>query len=421
MKTLHILIHGINFSPEFIGIGKYTGELTESLVSKGHIVRVVTAPPYYPAWSINKPFKNFWRKETLFNGNLLVYRCPLWVPVKPSGLKRIIHLASFTLSSLPVMFIQIFNRPDVVIVIEPPLFCAPQSWLLAKLCGAKSWLHIQDFEVDAAFDLRLIKGKKLRKIALFFEKLLMAPFDRVSTISNRMLDRLFSKGIPKQKTYFFPNWIDFEKFELKRNQLSSGKLNDYDFRKELDIPAGVVVALYSGNMGSKQGLEILAQAAELLRHDPIFFVFCGNGEGRSGLEDLCADLKDTRFLDLQPIDAFHELLLMADIHLLPQRADAADLVMPSKLTGMLASGRPVVATAALDTELADVVKHAGLVVEPEQPKAFADAILKLALDDALRMDLGKAAYAYAKSNLDKNTILSNFESELRALVDGTRH
>jgi colanic acid biosynthesis glycosyl transferase WcaI len=421
LKSLRILIHGINFSPEFVGVGKYTGEMAEYLVSSGHEVSVVTAPPYYPDWIISKSFKNFWSKETLFNGNLSIYRCPLWVPNKASGLNRILHLLSFAISSFPVMLIQIFNRPDVVIVIEPPLFCAPQSWFVAKLSGAKSWLHIQDFEVDAAFDLGLLRGNKFRRLALFFEKLLMSRFDRVSTISNRMLDRLLSKGISKQKTYFFPNWMDFESFELKRNQLSSGKLPDYDFRKELDIPPGVVVALYSGNMGRKQGLEILAKAAKLLRDDPVVFVFCGNGEGRSALEDRCADLKKTRFLDLQPIDTFHELLLMADIHLLPQRADAADLVMPSKLTGMLASGRPVVATASQDTELAEVVKYAGLVVEPEQLQAFADAILKLALDNALRMDLGNAAYVYAKNNLDKDMILSNFERELHALVDGTRH
>jgi colanic acid biosynthesis glycosyl transferase WcaI len=112
---------------------------------------------------------------------------------------------------------------------------------------------------------------------------------------------------------------------------------------------------------------------------------------------------------------------MADIHLLAQKSDAADLVMPSKLTGMLASGRPVVATAPKDSELAYIVNFAGLVVEPEQPEAFADAILKLALDASLRMDLGNSAYVYAKSNLDKDVILNNFELELHKLVDEPNH
>ncbi|MDQ6953563.1 MAG: hypothetical protein Q9M15_08555 [Mariprofundaceae bacterium] len=88
---------------------------------------------------------------------VLVYRCPLYVPAKASGLKRIIHLASFALSSFPIMLKHIFWKPDVVMVIEPPLLCAPMAWLTARLSGAKCWLHIQDFEVDAAFDLGIFR------------------------------------------------------------------------------------------------------------------------------------------------------------------------------------------------------------------------------------------------------------------------
>jgi colanic acid biosynthesis glycosyl transferase WcaI len=166
---MRILIHGINFSPELTGIGKYTGEMAEWLAPQGHDVRVVTAPPYYPQWQVADGFANAWSKSQLSalasslhtsaaTGKLVVYRCPLWVPAKPSGLKRILHLASFALSSLPVMLSQVLWRPQVVWVVQPALFCAPQALLVARLCGAKAWLHIQDYEVDAAFDLGLLKG-----------------------------------------------------------------------------------------------------------------------------------------------------------------------------------------------------------------------------------------------------------------------
>lgn len=425
---MRILIHGINFSPELTGIGKYSGEMAQWLAMQGHEVRVVTAPPYYPQWKIADGYANKWHTETvdlsnpLFasGGSLLVYRCPLWVPVKPSGLKRLLHLASFALMSLPVMLHQIFWRPDLVFVIEPPLFCAPQSWLVARLSGAKAWLHIQDFEVDAAFDLGMLKGGVLRRLVTSVEGWLMRRFDRVSTISQRMLDRLLTKGVSIKNTVLFPNWVDFNTIASKQvldvNAVFEGSVLSY--RSQLSIEADAIVALYSGNMGAKQGLEVLAQVASLLQDSPeIVFVFCGNGAGRDDLVMLCSGLKNVRFMDLQPLERLGELLAMADIHLLPQRADAADLVMPSKLTGMLASGRPVVATANPDTELANVVVNFGFVVTPEQPSAFAEAIMMLVEDSELRARFGDAGSRYAKECLDRDVVLARFENEVKKIIN----
>jgi colanic acid biosynthesis glycosyl transferase WcaI len=436
INSVRILIHGINFSPELTGIGKYSGEMVEWLASRGHEVRVVTAPPYYPQWKVLEKYSNFWGRESLDveqkrlhpsplnlkDQNLphpsplpegeginsyLVYRCPLWVPAKPSGLKRLLHLASFALSSFPIMLRQIFWRPDVVIVIEPPLFCAPQSWLVARLTGGNAWLHVQDYEVDAAFSLGLLKGAILRGLVMKCERWLMRRFDRVSTISQRMVDLALAKGVAPEKLVMFRNWVEI-------NQVQS---NGDEYRVELGIQSDAIVALYSGNMGGKQGLEILAQAASLLRDvGNVVFVICGNGAGRADLVELCTALTNVIFIDLQPPERLSDFLSMADIHLLPQRADAADLVMPSKLTGMLASARPVLATANIGTELATVVQSCGLVVPPEQPQAFAEAILKLATDADLREKLGSAGRVYAETYLERDSVLGGLEAELTSLL-----
>jgi colanic acid biosynthesis glycosyl transferase WcaI len=352
--------------------------MAQWLAAQGHDVRVVTAPPYYPQWRVAEGYANWWSREELqqslqlhphssplpegegmnSKGSLVVYRCPLWVPVKPSGLKRLLHLASFALTSFPVMLRHIFWRPDVVLVVEPPLFCAPQAWLVARLSGAKAWLHIQDYEVDAAFDLGLLKGAALRSLVATSERWLMRRFDRVSTISQRMVGRAVSKGVPAERVVLFRNWVD-----IKQCNAESGR-----YRTELGIAKGAVVALYSGNMGGKQGLEILAQTATLLRDvSDVVFVFCGNGAGRDDLLAQCAGLSNVRFLDLQPAERLSELLAMADIHLLPQRADAADLVMPSKLTGMLASARPLVATARVATSWRMWLRIAGWLSNRRSP------------------------------------------------------
>ncbi|QWD32233.1 glycosyltransferase WbuB [Polynucleobacter paneuropaeus] len=399
---MRILIVGINYAPELTGVGKYTSELAIWLARRGHQVRVVTAPPSYPNWAIEPGYSALRYSKSTEEG-VTVWRCPLWVPKRPSGFKRLIHLGSFALLSTPIVLAQIAWRPQVVINLEPPLFCAPIAWLTARLSGAKAWLHIQDFELDAAFELGLLKGNWLRKAALMLERLIMSGFDRVSTISFNMRELLISKGVGESKTYFLPNWVDLQHFDQQTSKTN--------FRKKLGIPLGAIVALYSGNMGAKQGLEILAEVAKQCAHS-IVFVFCGAGVAKRDLIERCSDLKHVHFLDLQPAEVLSELLLFADIHLLPQRQEVTDLVMPSKLTGMLASSRPVVASADPDSQLGKVVGHCGLLVSSGNSTAFSSALQTLASEPLLRIRLGAAGRAYAEQFLAQEKILTDFEKEI---------
>ncbi|WP_180123815.1 glycosyltransferase WbuB [Acinetobacter sp. YH12097] len=409
---MKILFYGINFAPELTGIGKYTGEMAQWFAEQGHEVRVITAPPYYPAWKVSEGYQNAYVTEQ-WNG-VTVYRTPLWVPAQPSGVKRLVHLASFALSSLPTLFKQWSWKPDVVWTVEPALMCAPATVAFAKMNGAKSWLHVQDYEVNAAFDMGLIKAKWLRGFVEACERWLMRCFDRVSSISGQMLKLARGKGMDEKQIISFPNWVDISAIQ---------PLKDVSpYRKELQISEDKIVALYSGNMGGKQGLEILAKAARIIaeqKNENIQFVFCGNGAGRAELEQACMDLNNVMFLDLQPFERLGELLGLADIHLLPQRADAADLVMPSKLTGMLASGKSVIATADAETELGHVITQGakcGLIVEPENGQVFAQAILELSYDAERRKSYGQNGRYYAEHHLSKSQILMNFERELFKVI-----
>jgi colanic acid biosynthesis glycosyl transferase WcaI len=407
---LRILLYGINFAPELTGIGKYTGELAHWLASRGHDVRVITAPPYYPEWKVRAGY-SAWRWRTESGTSLKVWRCPLWIPRHASGLKRILHLTSFAVTSLPVLLRQIVWRPQLVWTVEPTLTCAPAAALMAHLCGGRSWLHVQDFEVDAAFNMGLLKGERALRWALAAEGWLMRRFDRVSTISGRMMELAAGKQLRAGQLVFFPNWVDM-------SQIMPQTVSAY--RAQLGIEPGTFVALYSGNMGTKQGLEILADAARLLRDEKsVQFVFCGDGTGKQDLVRRCEGLPNTRFLPLQPLGRLSDLLALADVHLLPQRADAADLVMPSKLTGMLASARAVIATALPGTELADVVSRraaCGVVTPPENATALAEAICQVRDDVNGRMQMGMRGREYAQQELDRDAVLGAFEEHVRELV-----
>lgn len=405
---MKLLVYGINFAPELTGIGKYTGEMVAWLAERGHDVRVVTAPPYYPDWQVRAGYSGSRYTRETWNG-AQVFRTPLWVPRKVNGTRRLLHLASFAIASIPALLAQWRWKPDVVWMTEPPLFCTPAGLLFARMRSARSWLHIQDYEVDAAFELGLLKGERLRAIVSSGERRLMRRFDRVSTISQRMLERARSKGVAPERLRSFPNWADVSAIQ----PLSSPS----PYRRELGIPDDAVVALYSGNMGAKQGLELLADLALQTRSHPnIVFVFCGNGAGREGLMARCNGLPNVYFLDLQPVDRLGELLGLADVHLLPQRADAADLVMPSKLTGMLSSGRPVLAGARPETELGHVVAQCGRIVPPEDAAAFATALQALAADAPLRHALGERARRFAEEHLARDAVLARFERDLQDCI-----
>lgn len=410
-EEMKFLIYGLNYSPELTGIGKYNGELAKWLRARGHEVVVIAAPPYYPEWRVGSGYRSSAYLVERDEG-VRVIRCPLWIPMRPRGVTRILHLASFAISSAPVIIYQVFRaRPDIVFVVEPPFMCAPMALIASKLAGVKSWIHVQDFEVDAAFDLGLLKGALLKNVAFWLERRILKLFDISSTISGKMLSLLRSKGVQAERSVLFPNWVDL-------SSVGSDRSDDVSqYRRELGIPSGSSVALYSGNMGAKQGLEILAKAARILcDKSNLYFVFCGNGAARGDLEIQVRGLPNVRMLDLQPMERFGELLAAADIHLLPQRADAADLVMPSKLTGILASGRAVVATAHEGTEVATVVNGCGLVVEPEDAEAFSKAIWELASNVELRTKLGQAGRMYAERYLDRDQVLKAFELDVERLV-----
>lgn len=407
--TKRILILGLNFSPELIGIGKFTGELAEALSGTGHQVRVITSPPYYPAWKVGEGHSRIWyRRERI--GEIEVIRCPIWVPRRVTAVKRVLHLLSFALSSFPAMVRSISWQPDVVLCVIPTLFSAPWAIFFAKLLGVPSWCHVHDFELDASLEMAGLSATSLLTRPLFWvEKNIFRGFGRVSTISDRMVEVLHAKGVVS-KTLVLPNWVDTT-FITPLKEGSS-------FRSSLNIPEEQVVVLYAGNIGIKQGIETLLDAAEALsRQSEITFVVSGEGAGLREVKKKAEGMSNLQLIPLQPYELLNDLLNLADIHVLPQRAGFADLVMPSKLSGMLASGKPIIATADAETEVGKVVREVGMLVPPGDVSALAAGIQAISEDQGLRARLGDAGRALAVERFDKQAVLSEFESQLKNLLN----
>ena len=183
------------------------------------------------------------------------------------------------------------------------------------------------------------------------------------------------------------------------------------WKEEFKQDPSTVLIVYSGNLGRKQGLESIVEAARTLKDEKhLKFIVSGDGAGREDMIKSAENLDNITFLELQPFEDFVHLMIAADIHLLPQKAGAADLVMPSKLGNILASGRPVIAGASEGTQVYEAIQECGIAVEPENSKAFADAILKLSKDKTLRASMGAEGIKRAHEDWSKEGVLKKMEA-----------
>jgi colanic acid biosynthesis glycosyl transferase WcaI len=408
---VRLLIHGMNYAPELLGIGRYTGELGAYLASRGHQVTVLTAAPYYPQWRVREDYRpQRWRRE--WRDGVEVLRAPQYVPGRVSGLGRLLQECSFDASCLYWWSTCLLQRPwDAMVAVCPPMTSGLVPGLLARRLAVPLVIHVQDLQLDAARELGILRQPLLLAGLTWLELHLFRQARAVTTISRSMAARLAAKGVPPAHLQVLPNWADLDKVR------PGPRLNA--LRRELGLTSETVV-LYAGNLGEKQGLEVILEAAALTRGKPsIRYLVAGEGAARDRIKLRAQDLglDNLTFLPLQSNSRLPLLLAAADLHLVVQRQKAADLVMPSKLTNIMAAGRPFIATAGEGTELARVTteSRAGLVVPPEDGRALAQAVLGLAGDPGARKEMGVRARRYAEAFWDRERILRQWEELLRGL------
>jgi colanic acid biosynthesis glycosyl transferase WcaI len=409
MTQKRILLIGGNFFPELTGIGKYNGEMADFLANTGYECTVITSYPYYPFWKVQKPYrgKSYWyKKENRFVANstipVSIYRCPQYVPKNPTGAKRMLLDLTFFLSVFVKVFQLLFKKKyDYVITVAPSFQIGLIGLFYKKIKNAKLIYHVQDLQVDAARDLKIIRSKRLIKVLLKIERFILKHADVVSTISAGMIKKLEAK-YPRTISYF-PNWVDTKVlYPLQEKQkLKAG----FGF-KSTDI-----IALYSGAIGEKQGLEDIIYAAKFLSKIPTLkFVICGTGPYKEKLETLKEELgvNNVCFLSLQPIEKLNNFLNMADIHLVLQKANASDLVMPSKLTSILSVGGVAIITTSKNSSLYEMVSvnNIGVIAEPESQEKLAAAIEKTIYAD--KEPISKNAASYAKEFFSIEKVFNHF-------------
>ena len=404
-----ILLIGYNFSPEPTGIGKYSGEMISWLCERGYNCTVVTTYPYYPFWKVQSPYyskRYFYTTEdqNLPSGKKIkVHRCPIYVPKNPTGLERMLLDLSFLVSAtLKILQLIPQKKYDYVITVVPSFQFGLLGVLYKTFRRTKFLYHIQDLQIEAAQDLNLIKSKVLINTMLLVERFILKKADYISTISEGMAAKIRKKS--SKEIYLLANWVNTDLFK------------PLDEKESLKVEFGFApsdkVILYSGAMGEKQGLEMIIQSANVLRNEPnLKILLCGSGPYHKKLMSMTneLDLKNVYFLPLQPLDKFNKILNMADLHLVTQKSQACDLVMPSKLTTILAVGGLALVTAKKNTELYDLITgyDIGLVIDTDDQTALTEGIQKALWGDWKYIT--SKARQYAECHLSIDSILHKYE------------
>jgi colanic acid biosynthesis glycosyl transferase WcaI len=407
-----VLIIGINFFPEPTGIGKYTAEFAFELAERGHHVSVITGFPYYPQWKVFKGYSNRWYKKEKMHG-VNVTRCPLYVPASLSGVKRMLQDFSFLVTAFGSLLSKIIaGKSYDLVFIASPSFLSGFLGLFYKLFNKKTRFvyHIQDLQVDAAAELGMIRNNFLIKLLKGSEGLILKGADLVSTISDGMQNRISSKPYPIKQQYIFPNWVDFGRIHLKKPNLE--KIS------KLGIPLNKRLCFYSGAVGEKQGLEMVIDVAQraVMELPEFVFVIAGSGPYAKTLREKAASLKlnNLFFIKLQPLEIFNELLNFASVHLVIQKEKASDLLLPSKLTNIIAVEGLAIVTASPGTTLYEIVAHNNLaiVIPPDNPEAFWKALVEIDHEPGMVASIKANAGNYARHNLEKTSIISDFLGEI---------
>jgi len=377
-------------------------------LSHSHYVEVITGFPYYPEWEIREDYKD---KPTYLieeKENITIYRYKQYVPKNPSFKNRIVHLLDFTFGSIVNVFK--VKKSDLVVCVVPFTSSIALGLFLAKLRGAKVWVHIQDFEFDAALESGLAGEQNGLKSKVFhglfwLEKKLLDRADIVSTISYGMLGKLESKT--STQNYFFPNWVD-EDFINPVNSKQHELMKSEKFK-----------ILYSGNIGAKQDWDFFIKVLKYFENNQdVSFVVVGAGAKKEWIVKETANMSNINHYLPVEYATLPDLLCSADLHILFAKNDVIDTVMPSKLLGMMASAKPSVVTGNLDSEVAKVFakSQGGYFFDSNDFEGVVSSIEKLVSDQEKSKSIGENARKYIVEHFASSKVLADFEKKVQEVI-----
>ncbi|WP_420178741.1 glycosyltransferase family 4 protein [Paenarthrobacter sp. TA1.8] len=404
---LRVTIIGLNYSPEPTGNAPYTTSLAEGLAASGHKVTVLTGYPHYPMWERSPEYTGWMRSE--FIKGVRIKRLRHYVPSKPTLINRMHMELSF---GLRVMFAR-WGRPDAVLVVSPALFSSGMAIARAKLKPKRPavGLWVQDIYSRGIVETRA-GGSFVAKAMGAFESSILRGADGVAAIHDRFKSFIVdSLSVAPERVKVIRNWTHLPSAPVSGQE---------EMRARLSWKPDDVVVLHAGNMGMKQGLENVVDAARIAEESDsrLRFVLMGDGNQRQKLEQMAKGLQRIDFLDPLPGDEFNLALSAADFLLVNELPGVKDMAVPSKLTSYFNAGVPVVAATDDGSVTAAEITTSGggLRVDAACPAELVAELERLSTQTQEKRDMAANGLRFRQVTLSEDTAIAHYDEFLSSIV-----
>lgn len=403
-----VTVLGVNYPPEPTGISPYTGAMARGLAKRGYRTHVVTTHPHYPEWRV-KPGYGQWSKKEHFDG-VHVTRLRHYVPRRPTGVRRLLSELSFGARSV----LRGWQRSHAVVMVSPALFASVVAAAWTRMIHRRTplvvwvqdlyWLGLSETNQGSGHASQIVKRT---------EGWLLRRANRVVVIHERFRRRVIEDfGVAPDRVEVIRNWTHLPPVPDVDRAAARARLGWGD----------ETVVLHAGNMGVKQGLDNVLDAAQLARDRgaAVRFVLLGDGGERARLAAEGTDIPTLQFIAPLPDAEFAEALAAADVLLVNERVGVSEMAVPSKLTSYFSTGRPVLAATDVRGITADEVRaaQAGVVVPSGSPDRLLDAAIMLGENPDLSSRLGENGKRYRETVLDETFAIDKFATLLSLLIDG---
>jgi glycosyltransferase involved in cell wall biosynthesis len=406
-----VLILAYYFPPE-VGSGPHLPfELGESLVELGHEVTVVTSFPRYHVPEMPPRYRRrFWCREAMAGMTVLRVNAPNIHGKTPilRGIAQQLVPWMLALRALPC------ERPEIVFVVTPPLAMAHAARLVARRFGIPLVVNVQDLFPQNAVDLGLLRNRAAIRFFEALERGVYRTATAVTVMSDGNRDYVIGKGGNPETVFTVPNWVDTDLIR------PGERMNE--FRAANDLGSAFVV-LFAGTMGWSQGLGTVVEAARQLAAEPdLLFLMVGDGVELEGLKRQAAGLPNVRFLPMQPKEVYPQVLAAADACLVTLRPEVATPVVPSKISTIMAAGRPILASLPLRGDAPRLITDAqgGLVAPAGDAVALASAVLRLMQRKELAKQMGRNGRSYCEKHLCRTVSVKRYVEIFQMLQSNSR-
>ena len=405
---MHILLLSLNYYPDLLGNAPILTGIAEGLAARGHRVEVLCAHPHHEEGRVDPSYRG--RAYVVEErAGVKIHRVWLSDPEGSLAAKAKSYL-SFTFSAAAAALSRV-DRPDLIFSPSPPLTLGLVDELLSRRWGVPYIYNLQDLFPEAPIRMGKIRRRSTIAFWRAMERRVLRQAAGLAVICEGFADHAVALGVSRERIATIPNLTDCELIQPLPAAESPFRA---PYRDE------DCLFLFSGRWGHSQDLDgTLAEAWRLLKgEEALQLLLVGDGPERAKVEAAFAGQQRVSMKSTQPRELLPQLLAAADVGLAPLRSGLASTSVPSKILGIMAAGRPVIAAAEPGSDTAQLIEEAGcgLTVTPESPRALAEAIETLSADPARRVALGEAGRRAVLARYSASVVVERYERFFEAII-----